>query len=67
MAEKEKENSFWKALSYNKQQRILRGGKYFIKANPKYKKYIIQYDVFWIKLTFNIKRFKNALFIDKTI
>lgn len=59
--------SFWKALSYNQQQRILRGGRYFINANPQFKKYTSQYDVFWIRLPFSIKRFKNALFIDKTM
>lgn len=59
--------SFWKSLSYNQQQRILRGGRYFINANPQYKKYTSQYDVFWIRLPFSIKRFKNALFIDKTM
>lgn len=59
--------SFWKSLSYNQQQRILRGGRYFINANPQFKKYTSQYDVFWIRLPFSIKRFKNALFIDKTM
>ena len=61
------QKSFWKALSYKQQQRILLGGRYFINANPKYKKYITQYDVFWIKLPFSIKRFKNALFVDRTL
>ena len=60
-------SSFWKALSPNQQQRILRGGRFFINENHKYRKYTIQYDIFWIKLPFSIKRFKNALFIDKTL
>lgn len=57
--------NFWSALSNNQQQRIMRGGQYFIKANPKYKSYSMQFDVFWIKLPFNIKRIKNALYYDK--
>lgn len=57
--------NFWSALSYNQQQRIMRGGLYFIKSNPKYKSYSMQFDVFWIQLPFRIKRIKNALYIDK--
>ena len=57
--------NFWSALSYTQRQRIMRGGQYFIKANPKYKSYTIQFDVFWIQLPFKIKHIKNALYSDK--
>ncbi len=55
---------FLKALSYNQQQRILRGGQYFIKRNPQYSGYTIQFDVFFVKLPFHIERIKNALSSD---
>lgn len=61
------DKAFWSALSATQQQRILRGGMYFMRNNPKYSKFSVQYDVFWIKLPFNIKRIKNALYCDKLL
>lgn len=52
---------FLKALSYNQQQRIIRGGQYFIARHPQYSSYTIQFDVFFVKLPFYVERIKNAL------
>jgi len=53
---------FLRALSYQQQQRILNGGQYFLRANPKYKKYEMRFDVFFVKLPFVIKHLKNAIY-----
>ncbi|MCM1323665.1 MAG: YraN family protein [Acetobacter sp.] len=53
---------FLKALSYNQQQRIMRGGQYFISRHPKYKNHTIQFDVFFVKLPWHIERIKNAFY-----
>lgn len=53
---------FLRALSYQQQQRILNGGQYFMRANPKYKKYEMRFDVFFVKLPFVIKHLKNAIY-----
>jgi putative endonuclease len=55
---------FLRALSYQQQQRILNGGQYFMRANPKYKKYEMRFDVFFVKLPFSIKWLKNAIYRD---
>ena len=52
---------FLKALSYNQQQRIMRGGLYFLRQHPQYKKHTVQFDVFFVRLPFHIERIKNAL------
>ena len=56
---------FLRALSYQQQQRILNGGQYFMRANPKYKKYEMRFDVFFVKLPFRIKWLKNAVYRDR--
>ena len=56
---------FLYALSYQQQQRILNGGQYFLRANPKYKKYEMRFDVFFVKLPFSIKWLKNAVYRDR--
>lgn len=56
---------FLHALSYQQQQRILNGGQYFMRANPKYKKYEMRFDVFFVKLPFGIKHLKNAIYRDR--
>ena len=56
---------FLRALSYQQQQRILNGGQYFMRANPKYKKYEMRFDVFFVKLPFGIKHLKNAIYRDR--
>lgn len=56
---------FLRALSYQQQQRILNGGQYFMRANPKYKKYEMRFDVFFVKLPFEIKHLKNAIYLDR--
>lgn len=53
---------FLKALSYNQQQRILRGGQYFISRHPQYKQHTIQFDVFFVRLPWHIERIQNALY-----
>ena len=53
---------FLRALSYQQQQRILNGGQYFLRANPKYKQYEMRFDVFFVKLPFSIKWLKNAIY-----
>lgn len=55
---------FLRALSYQQQQRILNGGQYFLRANPKYKQYEMRFDVFFVKLPFSIKWLKNAIYRD---
>ena len=52
---------FLKALSYKQQQRIMRGGDYFLRQNPQYRHYTMQFDVFFVRLPFHIERIKNAL------
>ena len=56
---------FSRALSYKQQERILNGGQYFMRAHPKYKKYSMRFDVFFVKLPFSIKWLKNAIYRDK--
>lgn len=56
---------FLRALSYQQQQRILNGGQYFMRANPKYKKYEMRFDVFFVKLPFVIKWLKNTIYRDR--
>ena len=56
---------FLRALSYQQQQRILNGGQYFMRANPKYKKYEMRFDVFFVKLPFGITWLKNAIYRDR--
>jgi putative endonuclease len=56
---------FSRALSYKQQERILNGGQYFMRAHPKYKKYSMRFDVFFIKLPFSIKWLKNAIYRDR--
>jgi putative endonuclease len=60
---KKRQNSedFLKALSYNQQQRIIRGGIYFIDHHKKYQLYSRRYDVFFVKFPFHIEWIKNAL------
>ena len=52
---------FLKALSYKQQQRIMRGGLYFMRQNPQYKQHTVQFDVFFVRLPWHIERIKNAL------
>lgn len=59
-----KDEDFLKALSYKQQQRIIYGGEYFIKHHKQYGMYKTQYDVFFVKLPFFIKRIENALYND---
>jgi len=56
---------FLRALSYQQQQRILSGGQYFVRANPRYKKYEMRFDVFFVKLPFSVKWLKNAVYRDR--
>lgn len=56
---------FLRALSYQQQQRILNGGQYFLRTNPKYKKYEMRFDVFFVKLPFSITWLKNAIYRDR--
>ena len=56
---------FSHALSYKQQERILNGGQYFMRVNPKYKKYSMRFDVFFVKLPFSIKWLKNAIYRDR--
>ena len=56
---------FSRALSYKQQERILNGGQYFMRAHPKYKKYSMRFDVFFIKLPFSIKWLRNAIYRDR--
>ena len=56
---------FFHALSHKQQERILNGGQYFIKHNPKYKNYSMRFDVFFVKLPFSIKWLKNAIYRDR--
>lgn len=53
---------FLKALSYRQQQRIIRGGQYFIHQYPQYSNYTIQFDVFFVRLPWHIERIQNALY-----
>ena len=55
---------FLRALSYQQQRRIIYGGEYFMKHHPKYERYKVQYDVFFVKLPVFIKRIENALYDD---
>lgn len=52
---------FLKALSYKQQQRIMRGGLYFINQHPQYKQCTMQFDVFFVRLPWHIERIPNAL------
>ena len=52
---------FLKALTSRQQQRIIRGGLYFLRRNPQYAQYSVQFDVFFVKLPFHIERIQNAL------
>ncbi len=63
---RKKEMNFLNALSYKQQQRILKGGLYFLHKHPQYQQYTMQYDVFFVQLPFSIYRIKNALTYDKT-
>ena len=36
-----------------------------MRANPKYKKYEMRFDVFFVKLPFGIKHLKNAIYRDR--
>lgn len=58
------DNDFLKALSFKQKNRILAGGEYFMRNHPMYGKYAMQFDVFFVKLPFYIKRIKNALHDD---
>lgn len=58
------DEDFLRALSYNQQQRIIRGGEYFIRHHRQYGTYKMQYDVFFVRLPFSIKRIENALYDD---
>jgi len=53
---------FLRALSAKQQGRILNGGQYFVKRNPKYKKYSMRFDVFFVKLPFSIRWIKGAIY-----
>lgn len=56
---------FLRALSYRQRQRILNGGQYFLRANPRYKGYSMRFDVFFVKLPFSIKWIRNAIYRDR--
>ncbi len=58
---RQRNEDFLKALSYHQQQRIMRGGQYFIAHHPQYSSYTIQFDVFFVRLPWHIERIKNAL------
>ncbi|MBR5598835.1 MAG: YraN family protein [Alphaproteobacteria bacterium] len=62
-----KDTDFCKALSYKQQQRILNGGANFLRQNKKYSSFSIEFDVFFVKFPFKIKRIKNALYCDKIV
>ena len=59
------EINFEKALSIKQQQRIINGGLNFIRLNKQYHSYSMQFDVFFVKLPFDIKRIENAILLDK--
>ena len=61
------DTDFLKALSYKQQKRILNGGLNFLKQHKKYSSYSMEFDVFFVKFPFSIKRIKNALYCDKII
>lgn len=62
---RKKDTDFEKALSYKQQQRIINGGLNFIRKNKRYTSSLIQFDVFYVKLPFMIKRIENAIYLDK--
>ena len=59
------DTNFLHAITYKQQQRIIMGGINFLKHNPMYSKHAFQFDVFFVKLPFNIKRIENAIYSDK--
>lgn len=59
-----KNKDFLKALSYNQQRRIIRGGQYFITKYPQYTDFTIQFDVFFVRLPWHVERIQNALYIN---
>ena len=58
---------FLSAISKQQQQRIINGSNYFLKHNKKYQSYFIEYDIFFVKPPFEIKRIRNAFNLDKVI
>lgn len=62
---RQNDTEFLRALSRKQQERILNGGQYFLRANPKYKNHTMRFDVFFIKLPFSIRHLKNAIYSDR--
>ena len=62
---RQKNKEFMRALSYKQQERILNGGQYFLRVNPKYKNYTMRFDVFFVRLPFSIKWIRNAIYRDR--
>ena len=56
---------FLRALSYKQEERILKGGQYFISCHQQYKHCSIRFDVFFVKLPFSIKHLRNAIYRDR--
>jgi len=62
---RQNDTEFLRALSLKQQERILNGGQYFMRMNPKYKNFSMRFDVFFVKLPFSIKWLKNAIYRDR--
>ncbi len=56
---------FLSAISKEQQKRIVNGSFFFMKHHKKYNSYLVQFDVFFVKLPFSIKRIENAFNCDK--
>lgn len=63
--ERKNETNFLSALNYKQQQRILKGGLFFLSRNPQYRQHTFQFDVFFVRLPFSVYRIKNALSYNK--
>ena len=59
------DKDFLSAISLKQQQRIVNGSFFFIKQHKEYSSYPIQFDVFFVKLPFSIKRIENAFVYNK--
>ncbi len=60
------DKDFLSAITTNQQKRIVNSSSFFIKHHKKYSSYHIQFDVFFVKLPFSIKRIENAFTHNKT-
>ena len=61
------DRDFLSAISHKQKQRIINASLHFIKQQKKFHSYCIEFDVFFVKLPFNITRIRNAFTVDKVI